>query len=633
MLATLTKEPFNDPNWIFEVKWDGYRILAFSHKSEVTLRSRSLLNYTANYKIISKALAALRHDAIIDGEIVVLDEKGNPSFDRLQGYDPANDSIVYYVFDLLWLDGQSLLDSPKEERKQLLSNITAKLNSPLIQFSVDFPDGVALFEQVKKLGMEGIVAKKKGSYYSAGKRSKEWLKIPTSIRQEFVIGGWTESDSARSFRSLLFGYYDKGRLYYQGHAGGGFKEKDMPSLMGRLKKLETKTKPFVNDVETDRKVHWVKPELVADVKYATKTKAGKIRKPAIFVGLRPDKHPSEVTLEQVKTSDAKNLLADHTKSQDAESNWKFIENEKIISEGNFKIGRHNLTLTNVEKQLWPNVTKADLIQYYHSVHALILHYLKNRPLSLHIKQNGPTKPGFYIKDMEGHQPNFVDIFSIERKHKKKGRRDIIDYPLCNNEASLLYHINLGCIDLNPWSSQIENPFEPDFISIDLDPSDEDFSKAIEAALATKEVLSKRNIIAFPKTSGKTGIHIYIPCAGFTFTEARTISENICSEVQELLPSITTTNVSINQRGNKLFLDPSQNDFADTLASAYSVRPHYLPTVSAPLSWKEINQKLDPHAFTITTMLKRINKKGDLFSDLLSPSHAAKNSGRLKKRFG
>ncbi len=635
MLATLASEPFNKAGWLYEVKWDGYRILAHIHEGKVTLRSRSLLNYTANYKPIASALDSLKHNAVIDGEIVVLDDKGNPSFDRLQNYDPSKDRIIYYVFDLIWLDGKDLTTLPLTKRKEQLLKLCKELPNELIQFSDSFDDGVSLFDQVKKLGLEGIVAKQKESLYLPGKRTRDWLKIPTAIRQEFVVGGWTESDSARSFRSLLFGYYDKGKLYYQGHAGGGFREKEIPRLFEKLKKIETKKKPFVNEVDTDRKVHWVKPELVVDVRYATKTKNGKIRKPAIFMGLRPDKKANEIHAEP-PSFDTKRVDVNEVQKRvtsPADSNWSILDKQPVTSKGEFNINGASVLLTNVEKELWKGITKANLIQYYHEISGFILPYLKDRPLSLHIKHYGPMKQGFYIKDMEGRQPPYADIFTIDRKHKKEGKRDIIDYVVCNNEATLLYLVNLGCIDLNPWSSRTASPFQADFISIDLDPSDDDFSKAIQAALATKEVLDKNTLKGIPKTSGKSGIHIYIPCLGFNFQEARTIAENLCSMVCELRPDITTTNVSINQRGSKLFVDPSQNDFADTLAAPYSVRPNYMPTVSTPLSWKEVNEDLEPHSFTINTIANRIKKKGDLFKDLLSSSLKKSNSVRLKKFLG
>jgi bifunctional non-homologous end joining protein LigD len=232
--------------------------------------------------------------------------------------------------------------------------------------------------------------------------------------------------------------------------------------------------------------------------------------------------------------------------------------------------------------------------------------------------------GLYIKDMEGRAPGWAKLFTVKRKHKKQGKREQIDYLVCNEEATLQWIVNLGCIDINPWTSRTNHDEEPDFIIIDLDPSDDDFNKAIETAKAAKKFFDKHKIIAFPKTSGKTGIHLFLPCSGFDFAQARTIAENICSEIHALVPEITTTNVTVDQRGSKLYLDPNQNDYADTVACAYSVRPYKLPMVSTPLEWKEINSKLDPGKFTIDTVLRRIEKKGDLFAGTLEERNRKKN---------
>jgi bifunctional non-homologous end joining protein LigD len=268
--------------------------------------------------------------------------------------------------------------------------------------------------------------------------------------------------------------------------------------------------------------------------------------------------------------------------------------------------------------------------YYHAVYPYIIPHLRSRPLSLHIKHISPNVQGLYIKDMEGRAPSWAEIFTVERKHKKKGKRDEVDYLVCNDEATLQYIINLGCIDVNPWTSTTANPHQPDFIIIDLDPSDDDFQKAIDTAKAAKEFFDQHKLIAFPKTSGKTGIHLYLPCSGFSFVQARSIAESICSGIQKLVPSITTTEISINQRGDKLYLDPNQNDFADTVAAPYSVRPYHHPSVSTPLHWREVNNNLDPLKFDIKTIIARLDKKGDLFEDVLLPKNQVKNNKVLKK---
>jgi bifunctional non-homologous end joining protein LigD len=232
--------------------------------------------------------------------------------------------------------------------------------------------------------------------------------------------------------------------------------------------------------------------------------------------------------------------------------------------------------------------------------------------------------------MEGREPECAEVYSDRRRHPKPGKRSQIDYLVCNNEATLLYMANLGCIDINPWMSRIQNPEQPDFINIDLDPSATDFKKVIETALAAKQILKKHSLTSFVKTSGKTGMHIYIPVTDIDFPQARNFSEQLGKEIHALVPDISTTNVSINQRGNKVFIDPSQNDYADTLAAVYSARSHHLPTVSTPLEWKEIKSGLNPEAFTIDSILARITKKGDLFADVLDNRIQVKNYKALQK---
>jgi bifunctional non-homologous end joining protein LigD len=421
-------------------------------------------------------------------------------------------------------------------------------------------------------------------------------------------------------------------LIYQGHAGGGYTDKQKKEIFERIQKMEIKEKSFANKVETTRKIHWIKPELVANIKFATYTKSGNIRKPAIFLGFRNDKKPEKVIEEKIvepeiieegKSIPTKNKI-------EADSNWLKLEKEKITSEETFDIDGKQVLITNVEKELWPGITKADLIKYYHSVVPFILPHLKDRPQSLHIKNIKPTAPGLYIKDMEGRQPAWSQTFTTPRKHKKKGKNDTINYLVCQDEATLLYMINLGCIDINPWTSRVDNYQQPDFVIIDLDPSDDDFKKVIRTALAAKKIFDKLKIKAFPKTSGKTGIHLYIPCEDFSFPEARNIAENICGQINKLLPDITTTEITVSKRGEKLYIDPNQNDEADTVAAAYSVRPSNHPTISAPLEWKEINNKLSPKNFTITNMLDRIEKKGDLFEKVIDEGIRKENSRVLKQ---
>jgi bifunctional non-homologous end joining protein LigD len=617
MLCTLLRQPVRDPDYIHEIKFDGYRIIAHVNKRWVRLDSRSGLDYTSKYGPVVKALQKLNCKAVFDGEVCALNMEGNPDFDSLQK-PSAGTKLVYYVFDLIWMDGYDISMLPLLERKSLLAQVVDK--NDIIRYSEHFKDGVKLFAKVRQLGMEGIVSKLSASEYLMGSRGRAWYKTPTEIRQEFVIGGWVESEN-REFKTILFGAYKRKKLEWIGHAGGGFKHREMSGILKKLKGLEIPGSPFVNKVEYTGKVHWVKPELVANFKFATFTKSGRIRKPAIFLGFRTDKSSGEVVREIPAAPEKKTKKLP---ALSAGSNWKKIKSQQISHRDTVTIGECSIEVYDIDRVIWKGVTKMQLLQYYHSVHRYLQPHIAGRPQSLHIKPVNANAPGFYIKDMESRQPDCGEIFTVPRKHKKPGKRNHIDYLVCNNEATLLYMINLGCIDINPWMSTIHTPEEPDFIVIDLDPSDEDFKKAIEAGIAAKQVLDTYKIRAFLKTSGKTGLHIYLPCRGFSFPQARTIAESICKMINQSVPEITTTQISVTHRGNKLYLDPNQNDYADTVAAPYSARPYKIPAVSTPLEWKELNRKLDPAAFTIHTIAKRLEKKGDLFSEVLSEKIALKN---------
>ena len=316
-----------------------------------------------------------------------------------------------------------------------------------------------------------------------------------------------------------------------------------------------------------------------------------------------------------------------------ESNWNRVFEEKIVSEGTIEIEGKKLLLTNIEKNLWKGTNKAQLITYYNSVAEFILPHLKGRPLSLHIKNLNAQAPGLYIKDMEGFQPDFLDIYPTRRKHIVKGKADIIDYAVCNNLPSLLWLINLGCIDINPWNSTTINPGEPDFIAINFEPSDDDFRKAVQAALYAKEYFDEWKLTTFIKTSGTAGIHVFIPCSGINYPQSKIIAEHICTEIYRKAPQLTTMEIVIEKRADKLFIDYYRNDQADTLASAYSVRAGKMPTVSTPISWDELSLKLKPTDFTIENIQSRLLEKGDLWKQLNDPNIKTKNSRILKQAKG
>lgn len=646
MLCTLTKTPLDDPDYLYEIKWDGYRIISYFQKKKVRLDSRSALDYTARYPNIAQALKDLRHGAVLDGEAVVFNEEGAPDFDALQLYNGHNSAITYCVFDLLWLDGFNLMGLPLITRKEILKSLIK--DHETLRFSDSFDDGPALYEEMLKRNLEGIVAKRRSSPYHPDERGDAWLKTPTRKRQEFVIGGWAESDKARSFRSLLFGAYNGKNFEWIGRSGGGYKEKEMPSILKKLEALETDKSPFVNKVLDTKgaKMHWVKPKLVANFEFATWTKTGRIRKPATFLGFRNDKKAIDVVREipkplaQVEAELSKPQIPKfkQAKSKPASpsSNWPSVEVQPKGDPDTLTLGDCTVEVYAVDREIWKGISKARLLEYYHHVARYILPHLKDRPESLHLKITNAGAPGLYIKDMEGRQPECGDIFTDTRRHPAKGKRSKIDYLVCNNESTLLWMVNLGCIDINPWTSRSATPGQPDYIVIDLDPTVKSHShshldKLLDTALAAKAWCDKLKIKAFAKTSGQTGMHFYIPVAGITHPQGRTLAEHICAEIHCLAPGSSTIENTIAHRGDKVYIDPSQNDYADTLATPYSIRPFQIPTVSTPLEWKEINHRLDPFKFSIDTILPRLKKKGDLFAPVLDKKIAFTNMKVLSKR--
>ncbi|WP_448697373.1 DNA ligase D [Mucilaginibacter sp. AW1-3] len=630
MLATLVDEPFDDPDWVYEVKWDGYRSIAYINKGEVELQSRNNKPFNDKYYPLYNALTKWKIDAVLDGEIVVLNDKGQSNFGNLQNWrSEADGELVYYVFDLLWYDGKNLMDLPFKERRAVLKQVLPTGDDMIRLSQVFDASGTEFFAAAERIGLEGIIAKKAGSTYSPDLRSKEWLKIKAHKRQEVVIGGFTKNEgTAKQFSSLLLGVYENGVLQYSGKVGTGFNDKMQQEMMAQFKPLITDKSPFEGAVDVNKpsrfrpnppkaKATWLKPQLVGEITYAEITSDGVFRHPS-FQGMRDDKKAKDVIRESEANTDEiikdvekeeKHQLISAPKNTGKKTLLNPTEETQVK-----KICGHDLKFTHLSKIYWPEdkVTKRDMFNYYYQVAEYILPYLKDRPQSLNRFPNGIHGPSFYQKDVKGKSPDWVKTFPYtngEGEHK--------EYLVGNDEATLLWMASLGCIEMNPWFSRIQSPDNPDFCVIDLDPDKNTFDQVISAALEVKKVLDAIDVPSYPKTSGSTGMHIYIPLAAkYDYDQSQMFARLVVNLVHKQIPDYTSLERMIAKRGGKMYLDFLQNRPGATIAGPYSLRPKVGATVSMPLAWDEVKPGLTMKDFTIFNSVARLKETGDLFKEVL-----------------
>lgn len=620
MLAASAKEPFDDPDWLFEIKLDGYRCMAEVAREEVQLYSRNDISFNQRFPGIVRALQGLDVDAVFDGEIAALDESGRSFFQLLQNYQRTGQgNICYFVFDLLYLNGRDLCDIPLVERKQMLQNLLPDL--PGVKYSDHIDEsGREFFAAAKANNLEGIVAKRRNSLYLAGRRTREWLKIKIRLQQEAVICGFTEGRRSRkNFGSLVLGVYENDQLTYIGLAGGGFDEAGLKEVHALLKPLVQADSPFREKVKTDTPVQWVRPVLVCEVEFSEWTDERVMRQP-IFLGLREDKDPQSVVREEFSSQ----LLPEPGPPQRPEQPEAPQEAAPAAKKKGGKPGNHLVTidgnrleLSNLDKVFWPDegYTKGDVIDYYRAVAHTILPHLADRPESLYRTPHGIAGGGFFQKEAGALPPPWMKTREIFSKHVDKN----IKFFLCQDEATLVFMANLGCIEINPWLSRVQNLNNPDYFVIDLDPEDIAFDKVIEAAFAVRQVLDRAGAPSYPKTSGATGIHIFVPLgAKYDYDTAQQFAHVIASLVHRIVPDFTSLLRNPQKRQQKVYLDFLQNKAGATLAAPYSIRPKPGATVSAPLEWEEVRPGLTPAQFTIRNMPARIERVGDLFQGVLGP---------------
>jgi bifunctional non-homologous end joining protein LigD len=595
MLATLTEDVPRGAGWAFEVKWDGYRALAYVRGSETTLVSRNRNDLTPRFASVANAVsrATKSPDCVLDGEVCALDENGRSSFSAMQQGKPGT-PIVYFAFDVLEIDGEPLVELPLVERRKRLERLLDKRNR-VVRLSETFDDGKALYEAAKQQRLEGIMAKRLDSRYVPGRRSRDWLKIKTHGEQEFVIAGFTKGTGRRAstFGSLVLAYYRGDELVYAGNVGTGFTAKEIDRLLDKLRPLKRPTPPFreVPKMPKVRKgdVIWVEPKLVCEVEFVEWTHDGRLRAPA-YKGLREDKAAEEVRREE-PTAD------------------------RITK------GSRELKLSNLDKVFFPKegITKGDLIAYYRAIAPVLVPHLENRPFTMVRWPDGIEAGRFFQKDAPSHMPEWIRTYrALVSTRESPRRRKWVNFPLVNDDLALLWMVNMGCIDMNAWYSRVDKPDRPDFVLFDLDPSpDAGFAETVQVALLVKQALDAFGLVGFPKTSSAEGMHVLVPVERrYTYDDTRQFAEIVAGAIARTNRGLATTEWTKSKRRGVL-IDANQNGEGKTIASVYSVRPRPGAPVSTPLRWQEVNEKLDPLSFTMDVVRDRVRKHGDLFEGVLT----------------
>ena len=675
MQAALTEEPFDDPAWFFEPKLDGIRALVTIEHGAVTMRARSGRDITAQYPALVRALAEQPvATAVLDGEIVALDERGAPSFEVLQqrmGLQHAEEiavadadlPVLFFAFDLLHLDGHDLRRVALEHRAEVLARVL--LPGPLVQRVETFAaDGIAAFDAAKALGLEGVVAKRRDSTYEEGRRSQRWLKVKARRTDDFVIGGHHSGEGTRAgtFGALLLGTHDEdGALQYVGRVGTGFDDVTLRELRTRLNAIEADANPFVDEPPDAERVTFVRPELVAEVAYAQETREGILRAPA-FLRLRPDKPPSEVRRVAPIAPPASARTA--AAPTDADVIAEVVEQldgggaERLLA-----VGGHEVRVTNLDKVMWPEaplpeggdsaaVTKRDLLRYLAQVSPWLLPHMRDRPVTLTRYPDGIDGNSFYQKHYD-RPPPFVETAEVYVDSSRGDETAL----LCNNLPTLLWlgqladlelHVSLARVSPEPDGHHLPMVFSgskeqiersalghPDFVLFDLDPyiyagdeaSGEEpqlnrraFAQTVEVARWLKELLDAASLSSFVKTSGATGLHIYVPVLRhFDYPQVRAVANTFAEFLQRAHPAEITLEWATQQRTGKIFVDVNQNARIKNLAAAFSPRPKPGAPVSMTLRWDELDD-VYPSDFTMHTALARLAEVGDPWADIMRHKH-------------
>jgi bifunctional non-homologous end joining protein LigD len=647
MLASLADAPLTDPQLIYEPKYDGIRAIAeIEPQGKVRLWSRLGNEKTAQFPEIVSALSTwarqLKTPLVLDGEIVALDKQGHPTgFQQLQGRIHLTEShsglasgrTAFIAFDALREGRTDLRDRPLIERRAALERIFGSAVSPLLRISESVRgDGRALYERALANGWEGLIAKQADSRYRSGKRSPDWRKLKIVREQEFVVGGWTEPRNARSyFGALLLGVYEdrpsserasrnSPALVYVGHTGTGFNEKELARLMKLLKPLETRECPFGTPPKSNERPHWVKPMLVAQVKFTEWTADRRLRHP-VYLGLRDDKKPEDVHREDVSrlnsTSEIR-LTPEASVKPKSRGTDELVDQLRALEtsrrDGIVELpDGDRLSVTNLHKVFWPKqkLTKGDLFRYYAQVAPFILPAVQDRPLTMKRLPNGITGKTFY----QHRAPD--DVPANVRVEHVPGEKTVDARHIGGNLKTLLYMTQLAAISQDPWFSRITSPYQADHVALDLDPAPGvKFDRVLEVARWIRDELEANDATGFPKTSGADGLHVYVPLPPGTPYEAGLIfCQIIATVVAQKHSKVATIERSVRARGARVYIDYLQNIAGKTLATAYSARASEYAGVSTPLTWDEVDQGVRREDFTIETTPSRLKNVGDLWKPL------------------
>ncbi len=649
MLATLAELPADDAAYGFEVKWDGIRALAYSEPGRLRFESRNLNDITPRYpelRPLNRALGS--RSAILDGEIVAFDEAGRPSFERLQGRMHVKSEsavrrlagerpVTYVIFDVLFLDGHSLLHLAYTERRARLAELA--LDGPAWRTpGYHAGHGAAMLEASAAQGLEGVIAKRLDSRYEPGRRTGAWLKVKNTSRQELVIGGWLPGEGRRAERlgALLVGYYEDGdgepALRYAGKVGTGFDDRELERLARVLAPLRRDANPFAGR-RGPRGAVFVEPSLVAEVEFTEWTAQNMLRHPS-YKGLREDKDPREVVREaRLVQRDDVVAPAEAAPAEPAPvaaaaepagppDSLVALATPRPDGSAELVVEGRTLKLTNLTKVLYPKVgfTKGGMIDYYARVAPVLLPHLHDRPLTLKRYPNGVEGQHFYEKNCPKHRPEWVQTTAVWSRHNQR----TIDFCLAQDLPTLVWAANLADIELHSSLSRAEEVARPTMLVFDLDPGPPaDIVQCCEVGLLLRGMFDRLGLESFAKTSGSKGLQVYLPLnTELTYDDTKPFALAVAETLERGRPELVVSRMTKSIRGGKILVDWSQNDEHKTTVNVYSLRARERPTVSTPVAWSEVERTLergDPSllVFDQADVVRRVDEHGDLFAPVLS----------------